>query len=176
MFSRITQQQEARLIAHEQLHAAQARHLGMNSPQTRVMTQTREQVIQRQAHVVPAPQVHTEVRQRQASQVNSGVRLKPSTVVSEMSGAAAIQGGSLKTWSFKNPDVKRIHVVLKSEGRPINADVSLWQGPEHSPYKVCKLCVLEVQPYSTAHSIALIPKPGESLRGEWKRTSVQCCL
>jgi len=46
-----------------------------------------------------------------------------------------IQGNSLKTW-VTNPNVEAVHVAVKSEGRPIHADVELWNGPNNIPYKL----------------------------------------
>jgi hypothetical protein len=40
-----------------------------------------------------------------------------------------IQGGSLKTWTFPSPRVESVQVFLKTEGRPLNANVEVWQGP-----------------------------------------------
>lgn len=47
-----------------------------------------------------------------------------------------VQGGSLKTWSFLSPSVQRLQVTLSSEGRPVNADLELWQGPDNTPQKM----------------------------------------
>jgi hypothetical protein len=51
-----------------------------------------------------------------------------------------VQGDSLKTWAIMNPLVEQVQVFLKTEGRPLNANLELWQGPDNTPQKVS--CVL----------------------------------
>ncbi|GAX19674.1 hypothetical protein FisN_19Hh260 [Fistulifera solaris] len=47
-----------------------------------------------------------------------------------------IHGSSLRTWSFANPNVARVQILLRTEGRPMHANIDLWHGPDNTPQKV----------------------------------------
>ena len=76
----------------------------------------------------------------------AGLAERPTTVDDRV---VMVQGGALRTWSYASPAVERVQVILSTEGRPLEADIELYQGPSNTP---CKLRVFvedgRVRPFS----------------------------
>merc|ERR1719337_468699 len=70
-----------------------------------------------------------------------------------------VQGGSLRTWSYRSPSVEQVQVVLSTEGRPLDADIELWHGPDNTP---CKMRVYvengQLRPFSAVIETPRGPK------------------
>jgi len=66
----------------------------------------------------------------------SGVKPSLAKQIFAKSAPTKVQGGTLKTFTFNSPSVDAVHVALKTNGRPLDADIELWQGPDNTPVKM----------------------------------------
>ena len=48
--------------------------------------------------------------------------------------AQRVEGLTRKTWKFNDLSKDRVQVAVTSEGRPVNADIQLWLGPDWTPF------------------------------------------
>ena len=44
-----------------------------------------------------------------------------------------VQGDTLKTWNLADERTERVQLSIKSEGRPIEGKIELWQPPSYPP-------------------------------------------
>jgi len=47
-----------------------------------------------------------------------------------------VEGKTRKTWKFSDLGKERVQVAITSEGRPVNADIQLWLGPDWTPFSM----------------------------------------
>mmetsp|Transcript_8263 Transcript_8263/g.10483 ORF Transcript_8263/g.10483 Transcript_8263/m.10483 type:complete len:332 (+) Transcript_8263:131-1126(+) len=68
---------------------------------------------------------------------NSGSALGKRTTkeICDKAKSVRIQGDTLKTCALSE-GVERVEVILRTEGRPLNSNVELWQGPDNCPQKI----------------------------------------
>lgn len=52
--------------------------------------------------------------------------------------SSVVQGGALRTWPYESPHVEAVFVELDTNGRPMDAEIELWHGPNSVP---CRLKV-----------------------------------
>ena len=83
----------------------------------------------------PAPPIRTPSSSPAPYAPKFGNEKKTSKEAFDEVTPVTVQGGSLRTCSF-DEGVERVSVFLKTEGRPLNANVELWQGPDNAPQKM----------------------------------------
>jgi len=83
----------------------------------------------------PSLQAGSPTWQRNMGSEQSAGVLKSAKEVWDNASPITIQGSSLRTCSF-DQSVERVQVLLKTEGRPLNSNVELWQGPDNTPQRI----------------------------------------
>lgn len=70
-----------------------------------------------------------------ASSLLCSIQPRPSIpTMNSSADSIEIQGGSLRTWSYSL--LKEAQVILSTEGRPLDASVEVWHGPDNVPTKM----------------------------------------
>jgi len=91
------------------------------------------------------------------TQPASSSSVRPTKEIFEEIDQITVQGGSLRTCSFSE-GIARVAVFLKTEGRPLNANVDLWQGPDNTPQKMA----VYLEDGSKRPFRAIVETPGSS--------------
>jgi len=91
------------------------------------------------------------------SEFASASSVRPTKEIFEEVDQITVQGGSLRTCSFSE-GITRVAVLLKTEGRPLNANVDLWQGPDNTPQKMA----VYLEDGSKRPFRAIVETPGSS--------------
>lgn len=53
----------------------------------------------------------------------------------DIAPSVRVQGNTLKTWDIGDGSIERVQLAVKSDGRPVDADVQLWTTPSYIPTK-----------------------------------------
>merc|ERR550514_1252941 len=77
--------------------------------------------------VSPPVMQHLDQRSSVAPVGTSGFQgsISPKKAPPAADSSILVQGGSLRTWSYRSPSVEQVQVVLSTEGRPLDADIEL---------------------------------------------------
>lgn len=79
-----------------------------------------------------APAVRMAPVSMMAEAVSSGWDI--TDITPDGSLAQRVEGKTRKTWQFNDLSKDRVSVAVTSEGRPVNADIELWLGPDWTPF------------------------------------------
>lgn len=60
--------------------------------------------------------------------------------VSSLPDVARVEGQSRRTWNFADITREDVQVAMKTDGRPMKAEIQLWIGPDWTPFTVKTYC------------------------------------
>lgn len=63
----------------------------------------------------------------------SKARIPSSKNIWREESTTLIQGNTLRTWPLSTSFVDAVQISMATEGRPLNANLELWQGPDYTP-------------------------------------------
>jgi hypothetical protein len=72
-------------------------------------------------------------KQYDAGPLASGPRIPSSKNIWREESTTLIQGNTLRTWPLSTSMIDMVQLSMATEGRPLNANVELWQGPDYTP-------------------------------------------
>ncbi|KAG7336986.1 hypothetical protein IV203_016380 [Nitzschia inconspicua] len=84
----------------------------------------------------PATGAITTINPRTATNIQTQNQYQKVKSIWETSAPTVIQGSSLRTWNFLSSKLEAVQVLLKTNGRPLHANIELWQGEDHTPQKI----------------------------------------
>jgi len=130
------------MLANILILAVGAMALRVAPPAMQQRPPTQQQVQQQQQQIQQQQQQQIQQQQQQQQQQLYGAEARRAARDAKGGMARAtdpgpprptpVQGGSLRTWSHRG-DVRDHHVTVGTDGRPLNTNVELWEGPGNTP-------------------------------------------
>jgi len=84
---------------------------------------------------VPARHTFVQGQVRPTMQVRAPLREPLTDEIWTESRSVRIEGSTLKTWDVGDSSVERVQLSIRSDGRPVDANIELWHTPAYIPTK-----------------------------------------
>lgn len=112
------------------------RHTAFANVQNKMVARSDEELRAKQLDAeMNAPFFDNVDKRRQFMDIGNRNKMRSNLAVAR-ANRKLIQGKTLLTWSFMSPSVRQVQVKLTTDGRPIDAEVELWDGPDNIPHKM----------------------------------------